>query len=111
METKKENFERFILNIGILLILFVVLNILTTTVLQIVNVAMSSANIIVSSILTIGIFLLLNRKRINKKSCCLYIGSIIIVFLLFIIATIYSGKIYDSSCDGNFYHKTAIRIN
>lgn len=110
MNIKKENIERIVLNIGILLLLFIILNILTTTVFQIVNIAMSSANITVSSILTIGIFLLLNRKRINKKNCYLYIGSIVITLLIFIIGSMYMGKIYDYSCDGNFYHKTAIGV-
>ena len=109
-ENKGQLFQRCILNIGMLLLLFIIMDILVTTVLQIINIPMSSANVIISAIITIIIFLLLNRKRLNNKNKIAYLISIIITIFITIISTYIIGKTYDTTCDGNFYHKPAVGL-
>lgn len=106
----KEEIKRCILNIGMLLLMFIIINILVTTIFQVVNIAMSPLNVILSSILTIGLFVLLNRKRINKQNSVFYIASVLITILLAIISTYCVGKTFDTSADGCFYHKPAIGL-
>ena len=106
----KEEIKRCILNIGLLLLMFIIINILVTTIFQVVNIAMSPLNVILSSILTIGLFVLLNRKRINKQNSVFYIASVLITILLAIISTYCVGKTFDTSADGCFYHKPAIGL-
>ncbi len=102
--------KRSILNIGILLIGFIINDILVTTVFQFINIPMSDWNIICAIIITIIVFILFNKKRIKKNNIIFYISSIIIAILIGIISTVFIGKTFDSSCDGNFYHKTAIGL-
>ena len=109
-ETKIKVFQRCVLNIGMLLLLFIITNIFVTTILQIVNIPMSCANVIISAIATIIIFLLLNKKKINKDNKLVYVISIIIAILITILSTYFIGKTYDTTCDGNFYHKPAIGL-
>ena len=106
----KEEIKRCILNIGMLLLMFIIINILVTTIFQVVNIAMSPLNVILSSILTIGLFVLLNRKRINTQNSVFYIASVLITILLAIISTYCVGKTFDTSADGCFYHKPAIGL-
>lgn len=61
-------------------------------------------------IITILIFILFNKKRIKKDNVVFYVFSIIITILIAIISTFLVGKTFDTSCDGNFYHKTAIGL-
>lgn len=105
-----ENIRRCILNIGILLLTFIIMDILVTTIFQVINVPMSTANVIVASFLTILIFLVLNKNRINRSNTIFYIASIIATIVIFLSATWCIGKTFDTSCDGNFYHKTAIGL-
>ncbi len=102
--------KRCILNIGILLIAFIINDILVTTVFQITNIPMSVGNVICACIITILIFILFNKKRIKKDNVVFYVFSIIITILIAIISTFLVGKTFDTSCDGNFYHKTAIGL-
>lgn len=109
-KTKIKVFQRYVLNIGMLLVLFIIADIFVTTILQIVNIPMSSANVIISAIATIIIFILLNKKKINKDNRVVYVISIIIAILITILSTYFIGKTYDTTCDGNFYHKPAIGL-
>ena len=109
-ETKIKVFQRCVLNIGMLLLIFIITDIFVTTILQIGNIPMSCANVIISAIATIIIFLLLNKKKINKDNRIIYVVSIIIAILITILSTYFIGKTYDTTCDGNFYHKPAIGL-
>lgn len=106
----KETIRRCILNIGMLLLIFIIMDILVTTIFQIINIPMSIANVIVASLLTILIFLLFNNKKINKGNITFYVISIMVTILISVLATYCIGKTFDTSCDGNFYHKTAIGL-
>ena len=65
--------KRCILNIGILLIAFIINDILVTTVFQITNIPMSVGNVICACIITILIFILFNKKRIKKDNVVFYV--------------------------------------
>ncbi len=106
----KEIIRSYILNVGILLLVFIIMDILVTTIFQIINIPMSIANIIVATLITILIFLVINKRKINKSNIAIYLISIIVTILIFILATYCIGKTFDTSCDGNFYHKTAIGL-
>lgn len=106
----KEEIKRSILNIGILLLMFIIVDILVTTIFQVVNIAMSPLNVIFSSIITICLFLFLNRRRINKQNSMFYIATVFVAILIAIVSTYYIGKTFDTSADGCFYHKPAIGL-
>lgn len=106
----KKNIQKIIISIGYLIILFIILDILTTTILQIINIPMSSANLIISTILTVIVFAFFKRKDISKHTYKIYIISIIITTFIVAISTYIIGKTFDTTCDGNFYHKTAIGL-
>lgn len=107
---KDKSINKIIFDIGFLLLLFILMDILVTTIFQIVNIPMTIANVIVASLLTIIIYLIFNKKRISKENIANYAISIIITILICIIGTYCMGKVFDTSCDGNFYHKTAIGV-
>lgn len=109
MKIKKE-IREIIFNIGILLLVFIFVNILTTTIFQIINIKMSSINIIIATIATIGVFLFIKKDKLKREDAIVYIISIVITFIFSIICIYCMGKIFDTSCDGNFYHKTAIGL-
>lgn len=106
----KEEVKKCILNIGKLLVAFIVMDILITTIFQVMNIAMSPLNVILSGIITIIISILLSKKKINRKNLALYVTSVIITIVVIIISTYCIGRTFDTSADGCFYHKTAIGL-
>lgn len=102
--------HKIIFDIGFLLLLFIAVDIVLTTIFQIVDIPMTMANVIISSILTVIIYLIFNKKRIKKENIKNYAISISMAILICVIGTYCMGKVFDTSCDGNFYHKTAIGL-
>lgn len=102
---KEENTTPFILDLGIITLFFICINILTTTTLQFLNVAINGFNVVFSAIVSIIFFMVLRDKKysIKRNSIC-----ILSAFLIFVILTIFASNVYDLSEDGNTYHKTAI---
>ena len=57
---KDNKFVNIIFDIGVLILSFIVIDIMVTTLFQFINIPMSIANVIVSSIITIAVYLFLN---------------------------------------------------
>mgnify|MGYP004520457751 CR=1 FL=1 len=103
----KKDVVTFCWDIGILILTFIISNICITTFLQFANVKMSSLNVIISIITSILIFLFL-RRDILKEKIVKIILEIIFVSIIVIVCTLIAGLFLDMTCDGNYYHKTAI---
>ena len=89
---------------AIILLLFIAINVLVTSVLFICHVSISMVNIIVSTILTIIVTIIRNKDR-NKISLCISgVLSVIIILVTLFIAS----HTYDTTWDGNTYHKLAV---
>lgn len=92
--------------LGITLIIFIFNNLLISTLLFLLNISTTYINVILSFFLTILIYVLIMRKE--KYTLKEQLKSITL-FLIIIIASIFiSGQIYDTTYDGNTYHKTAV---
>lgn len=103
----KKMIREDIYNVGILLLTFIFLNIVVTTIFQIINIAMSPINLILASIISIIVFLFFRKNNENKGNVIL---SIIITVIISIAFTYCIGKIFDISYDGSSYHKIAIGL-
>jgi hypothetical protein len=99
--------KRF-LNLGIILIFFIFNILITTTALFIVKCPITIWNIIFSTITTlIFYFIILKKQNETHKSILIQLS----IFILIIIMGVFiSNNIYDTSCDGNAYHKSAIGL-
>ncbi len=106
---KDNKFVNIIFDIGVLILSFIVIDIMVTTLFQFINIPMSIANVIVSSIITIAVYLFLRRKNIKKDYIYRCI-SIVVAIILVIISTYLISYTYDLTADGNYYHKVAIGI-
>lgn len=106
---KDNKFVNIIFDIGVLILSFIVIDIMVTTLFQFINIPMSIANVIVSSIITIAVYLFLRRKNIKRDYIYRCI-SIVVAIILVIISTYLISYTYDLTADGNYYHKVAIGI-
>lgn len=95
-----------IFNLGLMLMIFIFMNLLVTTTLYILKINITNWNFIISLFLTIVCYLILVIKdKYNKVEKIVYL----LLFICLIFGCIFvSGKIYDNSYDGNSYHKIAI---
>lgn len=98
---------KYIFDIGILLLTFIFSNILVTTILQFLNISMSTSNMILSILVTIISYLLIRREEI-KKSILPIVINIIIAFIIVVISTKLMAYTMDFTVDGNSYHKAAV---
>ncbi len=92
--------------LGLMLILFIFNNLLITSLLFLFKTSISLINAILSFILTIVIYTLIMKKEkyITKEK----IINIFALTLVIITSILISGQIYDTTYDGNTYHKTAV---
>ena len=90
--------------LGLMLILFIFNNLLITSLLFLFKTSISLINAILSFILTILIYTLIMKKEkyITKEK----IINICALTLVIITSILISGQIYDTTYDGNTYHKT-----
>ena len=95
-----------IYNFGFIILGFIFFNIIITSIFFIFNIRISNINFILSCFLTIIFSYFIFRKdKYNIKKILL--NTILLIIL--ITSSIFAmGKIYDSSYDGNNYHKVAI---
>lgn len=102
--------NKTILNTGILMLVFVFLDILVTTIFQFVNIPMTKANIFLAAILDIIVVATLQKKNKTEWNLKSYIISVSFAISLILISTLFIGKTYDTTADGNFYHKPAVGL-
>lgn len=107
---RKENnnfFPDMLFNSGLFILLFIVINVMLTSVMFIFHVSVSKwylwISILVSTI-TMTYFLL---KR-NKLYLKYILASLILPLIIIYVSIFFSGKFYDFTWDGNSYHKSTI---
>ncbi len=100
-------FIKSIWDIGFLSLLFVFVNISTSTIFQFVNIPMSALNMIVSVIATIIIYLIFRRKQLTNNLFNIIV-NIIVTFLSICFVMFIMNYTMDVTADGNYYHKAAI---
>lgn len=89
---------------SIFIYLEIVILLISTTLLFLLKVSISPLHLPISFLLTIVLYFILYRKDEKKIN----IIAIAIAVLIFGCITFFEGKIYDSTADGNTYHKLAI---
>lgn len=111
-EFMKEKVLKSIFLSGIAILLFIVINILISSLMFIFKVSISKYYAIISLFLSIGIVLLLAKKEglLSKKNI-IYSALYILLPIVLIFVSIYvNGKVIDTSYDGNAYQKAAIGL-
>ncbi len=93
----------FVSNSSIYLLIMMTLVLLITSSLFIFNVTISKYHLPIIYILSCIFYIILKRKEIRKA-----LLSILIASIIFLISTFFIGKIYDSTADGNTYHKLTV---
>ena len=106
IEESSSKFEK-ILNIfiesSIFLLILLSMTLVITSLLFFVKVSISKFHLPIITIFSIITYLILRKKDIKKAIIAIMIG-----LLVFSISTFGIGKIYDSTADGNTYHKLAV---
>ena len=105
----KREIAKYLLYVALFLLLFVTFNLLIATVLFIFRISVQPWYVIMAGVLSIlaVAFMMKKRQFLNWKS----VAIVIVVPLLTITGlTVLNGKIYDSTYDGNNYHKLAIGL-
>ena len=111
-EFMKEKVLKSIFLSGIVILLFIVINILISSLMFIFKVSISKYYAIISLFFSIGIVLLLAKKEglLSKKNI-IYSALYILLPIVLIFVSIYvNGKVIDTSYDGNAYQKAAIGL-
>ncbi len=101
----KDKIINLLVNSSENLLIFITNILIITNLLLIFKISISNINFYVSLIITIIFIYIKNHKNQTIKNISL---SILISLFVFFIATISIGKIYDSTADGNTYHKLAV---
>lgn len=100
----KKSIIELIKKSSIFLLLEFVMILLVTTILFFVNVTITALHLPIITLLTIIIYITLYKK--DEKN--LNIIAIILGIIIFGVITFVEGKVYDTTADGNTYHKLAI---
>lgn len=103
-----EKINKIILDIGYLLLLFIVNTVIVATLFQFVSIQMSIKNVILSSIVTFIEYIIISKK--NKRKNIIIIISFLLSILIVFTSTFIISKTYDLTCDGNYYHKVAVGL-
>lgn len=89
---------------AIFLLLSITLILVITNILFVFKVSITIFHLPIIYILSIILFIIYRKKENYKKSLLIiFIGTIV-----FIVSTFFVGQIYDSTADGNTYHKLAV---
>lgn len=100
----KKSIIEIIKKSSIFLLLEIIMILLVTTILFFVNVTITSWHLPIITLLTIILYMMFYKKD-DKK---LNIIAIILGIIIFAGVTFLEGKVYDTTADGNTYHKLAI---
>ena len=106
-QTLKRVVARFCLYSALFLLSFVFFNLLIATIFFIFNISIQSWYAIVSGILA-GVLVTFMMKRGGFLNWKLVFGAVIAPIVMIIGLTFVNGKVYDSTHDGNNYHKLTI---
>lgn len=100
----KKSIIEIIKKSSIFLLLEFIMILLVTTILFFVNITITSLHLPIITLLTIIIYMIFYKKD-DKR---LNIIAIILGIIIFAGITFVEGKVYDTTADGNTYHKLAI---
>lgn len=106
----KKNLENIIFDTGLLIISFITINTLVSSLFFMVGLKVTSLNFWTSIAVLSFIYLLIFRKKDIKNQYKVKIISLIFFSIILLGSIFTSSKIYDLSYDGNYYHKTAIGL-
>src|SRR5574344_2727394 len=91
---------------GVYLLVLMCTMLIFTSTLYLFNISITKLHFFISIILSIGIVLLINKKKfIDKK---VLISSLVLSFIVLVVSITSMSFIYDRSSDGNTYHKDAV---
>ena len=100
----KEKIIRTIEKSSIFMLMFITMILIVTTTGFLCNITVTTLHLPIITILSIALFMLFYKKDNIKQN----IISILVALLVFIISICSLGTIYDTTSDGNTYHKLAI---
>ena len=100
----KEKITEVIKKSAIFLLFEIVAILIITTLLFFVKITITPLHLPIITIITAILFFIFYKKDSKKIN----IISVVLAILIFAVITIVEGKIYDSTADGNTYHKLAI---
>ena len=100
----KEKIIRTIEKSSIFMLMFITMILIVTTTGFLCNITVTTLHLPIITILSIALFILFYKKDNIKQN----IISILVALLVFIISICSLGTIYDTTSDGNTYHKLAI---
>ena len=100
----KEKIIRTIEKSSIFMLMFITMILIVTTTGFLCNITVTTLHLTIITILSIALFILFYKKDNIKQN----IISILVALLVFIISICSLGTIYDTTSDGNTYHKLAI---
>ena len=105
---KVDNILKILFDSGVLLIGFIVANVILSNILFLLGIHISVINFWASLLVVLMIFLVVGK---NKDKVYLNKIASIGIFLVILFSSIFvASRIYDSSYDGNSYHKGAIGL-
>lgn len=107
MKAKKDYFNSNILFYSaFLMLIFIVINLIISSSMFIFGISVQKFTIFLSFLISLFVVVFwMKKKKINIVSMC---SSILLTILIIIFSIFLSGKIYDRTYDGNFYHKVSI---
>lgn len=100
----KEKIIRTIEKSSIFMLMFITMILIVTTIGFLCNITVTTLHLPIITILSIASFMLFYKKDNIKQN----IISILVALLVFVISICSLGTIYDTTSDGNTYHKLAI---
>ena len=103
-ENKFYNILDYLKESALFLLFSSTLVLIITNLLFILKISITSFHLPIIYILSIILFIIYRKKENYKKNSI----SIIIATIVFIISILSVGRIYDSTADGNTYHKLAV---
>lgn len=106
----KKKLENIISDTGLLIISFIVINTLFSSLFFILGLKVTSLNFWLSIAILFFIYILFYKKNNIEIQYVVKIISLVLFSLILIGSIFVSSKIYDLSYDGNYYHKTAIGL-
>ncbi|MEG1597761.1 MAG: hypothetical protein RR359_05760 [Bacilli bacterium] len=103
---KEKSYYKFVFNLGLIILLFIFNNILISSLGFIVHKSIMPCNFILSIFLTLIVSIIIMYK--NGYKLIHYISSLVLLAILVGLSIFASARTFDTSWDGNSYHKAAI---
>ena len=100
----KDSFKNIIFNSGLLVVTFLVITLITSSILFLFNGTITSISAVISILISWAIFFLVNIKQSKIEA----VLGLILGVIVFIVMIVVSQNILDFAHDSNWYHKAAL---